>query len=217
MINTTNYICWDLETGSADPLSTFPIEIAAQVYDARSLEAVSGAGFSSLCKPPAEFKIEDGALEVNKIKREDIEKAPPISIVWPQFIDWINKYNRKKNKWETPIGIGMNIKGFDNIIGHRMNELYCPKKKDTLWLSTFRCVDLLDYLFAYFENSNEIPNYKMDTIREYMGIKVENAHRAGSDVEVTGAIIMRFLKYHRNVMSANPEKFKNCFKGVKFE
>lgn len=210
MINTNIIICFDFETNALE--NAYPLEIAALAIDPRSLEIIPNEKFTTLCKPPSNVIIEDKALEINHIKREDIEKAPLLEVVWPQFVDWVAKFNKKKNKWEAPIAMGMNIKSFDLPIAYRMNELFCKKKQDTVLFNTFKIIDLLDIILLWFENSNELTNSKLDTLREYFGLSKNGSHRALKDVEDTAAIAIRFLKFHRSLMSSGKVKFKDAFK-----
>lgn len=211
MINTNHFGFFDLETTSKYKDVAYPLEIAFICYDARSLEKIPDSEFVRLCKPPSEVKIEDEALQINGIKREDIEKAPLLEVVWPEFCNHVMKYNKKKNTWESPIPSGMNIKGYDLPIVERMNKLYGPKKENTILFNTFKMLELLDIIFPWFENSNELDNHKLDTLRKYFGLSTEGSHRALKDVEDTAAIAVRFLKFHRSLMSSGKVKFKGAF------
>jgi DNA polymerase III alpha subunit (gram-positive type) len=73
-------------------------------------------------------------------------------------------------------------------------------------------IDLLKIVFSWFNGTKELANYKLDTLREYFGITKEGAHRALKDVEDTGAILMRFLKYKKNTLIRGGLKLKGCFK-----
>ena len=210
MINENFIVVFDMETNSLN--EPWPVELCSCVINPRSLEIVPNEQFSSLCKPPSDVIIEDKALEINHIKREDIEKAPLVEVVWPQFIEWVGRFNKKKNKWDAPIPCGMNIKGFDLPIAQRMTKLYGKKKEDTILFNTFKIIDLLDIIFLWFENSNELTNHKLDTLRDYFGLSKDGSHRAMKDVEDTAKIIIRFLKFHRSLMGSSKVKFKDAFK-----
>ncbi len=168
-----------------------------------------------MCRPPKEVDIKQEALDVTGIKREDIEKAPLIDTVWPAFIDHVEKYNKKKDKWNSPIPTGMNIRNFDQVISHRMTEKYGKKGKDTVFMNTFKLVDLIDLLFPWFENLSEPENMKLDTLRKYFGLSGKGSHRALKDVEDTGEIIMRFIRFYRNLQKSGKIQFKNAFNNDK--
>lgn len=210
MINYSTFICFDFETSGANPEIDLPTEIAGKAYNSRSLEPIPGAEFSSLCNPPEDVKIEPKALEVSKLTLEEVRAAPSLEVIWKQFCAWVEKFNYKKDKWNAPIACGQNIDGFDLPIAKHCNKRFGPKKQDTILFSTFRSVDLLDLLFPWFENSNDLKNYKLDTIREYLGMSTIGSHEALKDVQDTGGIIMRILKLHRGLYPK--VGFKDSFK-----
>jgi DNA polymerase III epsilon subunit-like protein len=70
----------------------------------------------------------------------------------------------------------------------------------------------MNVVFYWFENSNELKNYTLDNLREYLGISKEGAHDALKDVQDTANILIRFMKLHRNI--AKKVKFKGSFVNV---
>ena len=70
--------------------------------------------------------------------------------------------------------------------------------------------DLDEIMLLWFENSDDMPNMKMDTIRDHFGMSKANAHDALVDVEQTGDLIIHFLKLHRSIYPK--VKFKDSFK-----
>jgi DNA polymerase III epsilon subunit-like protein len=149
-------------------------------------------------------------LTITGITKEELEKAPDSKTVWGQFVNYVNRFNRKKDEWNSPIAAGSNIEGYDLLICDRYNELFGPKKKDTLLFNTFKKIDLMKILFFWFEDNNELKNFKQETLREYFGWDSGGLHRAMSDVDFTAALIFRFMKFHRKTSAKT--NFKNCFK-----
>ena len=70
-------------------------------------------------------------------------------------------------------------------------------------------IDVMNIVFYWFENSNDLKSYALDNLRDYLGISKEGAHDAYKDVKDTAEILIRFLKLHRNL--ANKVKFKGSF------
>lgn len=70
-------------------------------------------------------------------------------------------------------------------------------------------LDIMNLIFYWFENNNELKNYTLDNLRDYLGISKEGAHDALKDVNDTAAITIRFLKLHRNL--SQKVKFKGSF------
>lgn len=212
-MNNCYIICFDFETGGLDPKKCSPIQIAAQVIHPRTLEFVPDGRFESMMQPltKEEFDaIEDGALAVNHKTREQIKAAPLENMVWGEFAKFVNKY---KTPDGAPIPAGQNIKGYDLIISDRLCEKYGPwdkkRNQQTLWNWRDQ-IDLLNFTFAWFENSNELPNTKMDTLREYFEISAEGAHDAWKDVKDTAELIVKFMRLHRSL--AKKVKFRGACK-----
>ena len=67
----------------------------------------------------------------------------------------------------------------------------------------------MNILFYWFEYNNELKNYTLDNLRDYLGIDKTNAHDALKDVKDTAEIMIRFLKLHRSLSSKI--KFRGSF------
>lgn len=199
-MNHNDIMVIDFETGSVDPHTTIPLQLAAKVYNCRSLQAYESkdAEFESYMRPlENEYPlIQEAALKVNKIDVElHLKTAPPRSEVWKRFVTFVSNWNPGGKVWTAPVVAGHNIREFDLVIVNRLikeskcGELFYPRDK----------LDLKDILFPWFENSDFLPNYKLDTLRDKFGIAKDGAHRALNDVIVTGDLIMRFLRLHRQL------------------
>lgn len=203
-------IVYDFETGGIDPNFHEVIQVAGKAYDFRTLKEVPGeqGEFESLMKPLHFDRLEDGALKVNGKTREQLEQAPDTALVWREFQKWVGNFNPKKNKWEAPIRAGKNIRNFDDKFTDILNKAHL--KGSNLLFSTHYSIDMDDLLLHWFSASN-LPNFKMDTIRDYMGMSTDNAHDALVDVRQTGAFIMRFIKFYRTQFPKM--NFEGCFAG----
>ena len=218
-MNSLDIICFDFETGELVPGHSEAIQIAAKAYNARTLEPYpvsQGGEFNSLMKPLYPERLQDGALNVNIITRKELETAPDQKAVWISFAQWVMQYNKKKNMFGAPIAAGKNIRNFDLKFVAELNKLHLPKKEKSILFSKRREIELEDLMFAWFENSDEMPNEKMDTIRDYFGLSHERSHDALQDSRQTGEIIMRILKLHRSLRERRCKdgsefiKFKNA-------
>ena len=67
------------------------------------------------------------------------------------------------------------------------------------------------FLNLLFESDREVERFNLEYVCGYLGLPHQNAHRAKEDVLATGAIIMRFLKLHRRLLTSGKIKFKNSF------
>jgi DNA polymerase III epsilon subunit-like protein len=195
------------------------IQVAGKAYNARTLEPYpveAGGEFCSLMKPIYPDRLDPGALKVNKKTVEELMAAPDQRLVWNEFVAWVNKWNKRKNKWGAPLAAGKNIRSFDMKFVDVLNRLHCKNKEKTLLFSERRQVELEDLVFLWFENSADLPNEKMDTLRDYFGLSQEGGHDALVDVRQTGELITKFIKLHRNLRGrkaadGNPLiKFRNA-------
>lgn len=209
MLNYNDILVFDFETGSTSPDTCEVLQLAATVIDARTLNIKPNSEFNSLIKPVDEKQIQAKALEINKLKLEDLRLAPNLNVVWNSFVGFIKKFNKKGSVWSAPIAAGHNIKGFDMPIIERLCKQFGNIDKDGKNNIFYRrnLIDLLDMCFPWFENNKDVPDYKLDTLREYLGISKEGSHNAIVDVRDTANIISRFLRFHRNVAA------KTVFKG----
>lgn len=216
-INNLHYIVFDFETGGLKPDYHEAIQIAGKAYHARTLEPfpLPGGEFSSLMKPLYPERLQDEALALNKKTREQVLAAPDQKLVWNQFVDWVAQYrNPNENFGGLPIACGKNIRNFDMKFVEVLNRLHLKKN---VRLFSRNEVDLEDFVFHWFENSDELPNIKMDTLRDYFAMSKEGAHDALVDVRQTGALIMKFLNVCRTLRSRTREdgskliKFQGAF------
>jgi DNA polymerase III epsilon subunit-like protein len=201
-------IVFDFETNGLDIPTLFPIQVAAMAFNPRTLEPIKVNGtFESLMRPADMSQLDNTeqkrkALSINKKTREQIEAAPDEAVVWKQFCEWCYQFNpRGKSFFTAPIAAGQNIDRFDLPIAQRLCTQYGFTDKEGKMdiFSSYTSIDLKNILYLHFQGSEEIDNLKMDTIRPYFGLSDDNSHDALQDVKDTSALLMRFLKWHRQL------------------
>ncbi len=199
-MNLNNVIVFDLETGSKDPATTQMLEIAAIAIDPIKWVPIHGSEFVSLVKPDDESKLEPQAMAVNKIKIEDLRRAPSSKIVMDSFKEHIRRYGGKTSSpFTAPYPAGKNIRDFDLPIINRYcikHKIYDSNKVPNLFNRKWS-IELEDDLFRWFGQTNITDNLSMDTVRTYFGIDKEGAHRAIIDVRQTAWLICKFQKFYR--------------------
>jgi DNA polymerase III epsilon subunit-like protein len=212
---------YDFETGSRLPKNTQPIQIAGVMIHSRKLELIPGSEFNSLIKPLSDEEalekgwapITDEALEVNKIKREDLEKAPKLEVVYREFGNHINHYNFKNNKWSAPVKAGFNNNGFDDIIldrvAKRCGEWYDKEREECTLFHPIHSIDVMKYMWMWTENMGDIRSISMDKLREWLGMSTDNAHNALVDSMQGAELLCRLLQLVRRI--APTVKFKGAF------
>jgi DNA polymerase III epsilon subunit-like protein len=218
-----NKICvFDFETDGRDVDTINPVQLAAVIIDPRKLEIVKGGQFCSFMRPENiddsdYFEKNRATIEwhsnVRDCTSDEImelwENAPPTKSVWASFEEFLlrfHKAGRTKTKFSAPLACGYNILSFDMPIAERMcakysggKQIFHPRDK----------IDLMHWMFPWFENSNEVTSYSMDNMREYFGISKDNAHDALKDVEDTAMLFCRFMRLYRR--TSGSVKFKGAF------
>lgn len=221
-MNFLNLCVFDLETGGKNPHNCEIIQASAAIINRNSLKVVDT--FDAFMKPENMDAMEDDALSTIRRTRFEIEKFPPTKLVWPNFVNWINKHNKDGSVYTAPIPSGYNINGFDIPIIRRYCKKYKTawdeKRQDQKLFSQVYSFDVKDHLWFWFENV-EIENLKFDTIRQYMGFpeaSKDNAHNSMQDVLDTCEVVIRLLSVGRHLTSVNPAtgkrrlEMKDCFK-----
>lgn len=227
MINYNKICVFDFETDGSDPDSCSPVQLAAIIIDPITLDMVPNSEFNIFFKPETlESNIDyeyttdilDFHAKVKSCSKEDVlsswKQYPKQEHSWKMFVEYLSNYhcrNSKKSQFSAPIAAGYNIHRFDLRIIERLSTKYKNLNKES------RCdlfyprdtVDLMNLVFYWFENNNDLKNYTLDTLREYLGVDKEGSHDALKDVKDTASIMTRFLKLHRNI--SRKVKFKNSF------
>jgi DNA polymerase III epsilon subunit-like protein len=233
-MNTHKIICVDYESDSPNPLTCSPTQLSAIAIDPRTLQIIPDSTFNSLIRP-VDIDCEDyceahkSTLEFHgKVMAKSVEEvyqtwlaAPAQKTVWEDFLTYLNKYHNNRSKARTvfsaPIIAGYNILGFDLIIMQRLCEKYHNVDKQgrqTIFYNRDK-IDVMNYVFLFFENSAEIDSYSLDSMRDYLGIPTEGGHDALKDVIDTAKILIEFQKLCRNI--AKKTQFKNVFDPAKQE
>lgn len=214
MINN-NFVCvLDLETCSLRRDEYSPISLSTLIIDPKKMEIVPDSQFDSLMKPLDFTKIEQKALEVNKITIEQLQVAPDQSVVWGQFVNYLKKYNISNGMFGRPIICGYNIINFDLPIIRALCNKYGNTDKEgnqnifhNIWT-----YDLMFEVFWWFNHVNDLQNFKLDTIRQFLGMDGDSlihAHTSKQDIIDTAKIFIRFQKLKRNLYQKI--NFRNSF------
>jgi DNA polymerase III epsilon subunit-like protein len=203
-INFNNFCVFDLETGGANPHKCEITQIGAVIVNRNSLKIIDE--FEAKMKPEDTNAIEDGALQATGFTREQIATFPETAIVWPTFVNWVNKHNKKNNVYNAPIPAGYNIIGYDMPIIRR----YCKKYK-TAWdeerqdqklFSQVYKFDVLDHMWYWFENNPDLEKLKIEYLLRYLGFPediVAGSHDAINDTKNIAKVMIRLIKMARHM------------------
>lgn len=216
-MNTSNIIFYDFETGGPNPFGCQPTQLSAIAIDGRRLNIIENSVFNSLIKPIFDEKqcqelgldqVQDEALELTKLTKEQLEKAPELKVVWQSFCAYVEKYKKGKSIFSNPIRSGYNIDRFDNVIcdrimGGKSPWGFGPWDSDRQEQRLFHprdCIDLMRcYVWPWTENNSDIKSISMDALCEWLGIEHSKAHNAVADVIVGANVLIRFMKLTRSI------------------
>ena len=213
---TNNIVIYDLETTGSNPLIHEPIQIAAIVVDQQTLTVKENGVFGPvLIKPNKWDIIQDKALEVNKITRDQLKEGAEQEVVFKQFCDFCKMFQKKNSKWDALYSGGFNVERFDNILMNRLCSEYNYVDKDgsPLLFHPIHSYDLLSILRPWFESRSDGPNgYSLSAICEFFGVVNTNAHDAMADVQATLEILKRVVGFQRKLNERYIDKFRDSFK-----
>lgn len=224
-----NKICvFDFETDGSDPTTCSPVQIAAVMVDPINLEIIPNSEFNINFKPEVMEKdpnyeyttdILDFHAKVKGCSKDDVyaewTQYPKQEISWKMFVSYLDKYHTRtsrKSQFSAPIPAGYNIYRFDLPIVQRMSARYknLNNRGESNVFYPRDVVDMMNLIFYWFNHSNDLKSYSLDTVRDYLGINKDGAHDAIKDVKDTADIMIRFLKLHRNL--SEKIQFRGAFK-----
>jgi DNA polymerase III epsilon subunit-like protein len=228
MANIQKICVFDLETDGANPDICSPVQIAAVMVDPVRLEIIKDSEFNIMIKPEAlendpnytysDSDVLDFHAKVRSSTKDKILASwleyPKQDHSWNMFISYLDMYHiRSSNKscFTAPIAAGYNINRFDLRIIERLSKKYNNLNKEgrSSLFYPRDVIDIMNLVFYWFEGNNELKNYTLDNLRDYLGINKDGAHDALKDVQDTANILIRFLKLHRNM--SQKIKFKSSF------
>jgi DNA polymerase III epsilon subunit-like protein len=218
MINYNKICVFDFETDGSDPVSCSPVQIAAVMVDPLQLSIIPDSEFNINFKPEVlennpnhiyEGDILDFHAKVKGSSKEQVlaewKEYPSQKQSWNLFTEYLSKYHcrsgSKKSQFTAPIAAGYNIHRFDLIIVDRLSKKYNNLNKENR-SNIFYMRDVLDIMnivFLWFENNQDLSSYSLDSLREYLGISKDGAHDAIKDVKDSAEILIRFMKLHRKL------------------
>jgi len=228
VINYNKICVFDFETDGSDPSVCSPVQLAAVMVDPIKLDIIPNSEFNVTFKPEslaADPKYEyttdvvDFHARVAGCSKADIlekwKNNPAQEHSWKMFVDYLDKYHSRssrKSQFSAPIAAGYNIYRFDLPIIDRLSVKHGNTNKEGRSSIFFPrdVIDIINLMFYWFEQNNELKSYSLDSVRDYFGISKEGAHDAVKDIRDSAEIMIRFMKLHRRL--ANNIKFKGSFK-----
>ena len=176
----------------------FDLETTGTLVNKHGIHQLSGAvvingeieeRFNLHVQPNPQAQIEQAALDVAGVTREQIMAYPPMGVIYNQFVDILSKYVDKFNKKDKFFLVGYNNASFDN----QFLRAWFIQNGDKYFGSWFwaNCIDVMVMATPYLaDRRTEMENFKQGTVAKALGIGVDDTklHDALYDIEVCKAI-----------------------------
>ena len=178
-------VFFDLETTGTNPGKHGIHQISGQIM----IDGVVKESFDFHVQPNPRAMIEDEALKVGGVTREQILAYPPMQQVYQEFLAMLGKYVDKFNKKDKFFLVGYNNAAFDN----QFLRGFFLQNGDVYFGSWFwsNSIDVMVLASAYLATRRpEMENFKLSTVAKTLGIVVndDSLHDAMYDIELTKAV-----------------------------
>jgi DNA polymerase-3 subunit epsilon len=145
--------------------------------------------FNIKMQPYPDALIEDEALAIGGITREDLKSYTPFGIAYREFVNEITPFVDKFNKKDKFHLIGYNNASFDN----QFLRAFFVQNKDNYFGSFFwsDSIDVMVLASNYLKDKrSEMENFNLATVAKFLGIEVDDkkTHNALYDIELTKQI-----------------------------
>lgn len=156
-----------------------------QISGAIEIDGEIKEHFNFHVQPYKDALIEDEALAVANITKEDLANYTPMQEVYKSIIELLSKYVDKFNKSDKFFLVGYNNSSFDN----QFFRAFFVQSKDNYFGSWFWS-DSHDVMVLASKHlmsvRHEMPNFKQSTVATKLGIQIDESrlHEAQYDVEI---------------------------------
>jgi DNA polymerase-3 subunit epsilon len=182
----------------------YDLETTGVLYWKNGIHQIAGAiqidgeiteRFNFNVQPHTKAVIEDEALKIAGVTREDLAKYPPMHEVYADLIKILSKYVDKYNKKDKFHLAGYNINAFDNAFF----RAFFVQNGDQYFGSWFWPDSLDCYVLAsnHFKSVRaSFANFQQRTVAQHLGIPIveENLHDAQYDIDVCVNIYRQLTK-----------------------
>lgn len=176
---------FDLETTGTNPGRNGIHQISGQIV----IDGKHVPDFDFHVRPNPKAVIEDAALNVGGVTREQVLAYPPMGQVYKEFVAMLDKYVDKYNKKDKFFLVGYNNAAFDN----QFLRGFFLQNGDNYFGSYFwsNSIDVMVLASAYIADRRaDMENYKLSTVAKFLGVSVsdDSLHNALYDIELTRAV-----------------------------
>ena len=153
------------------------------------IDGVSRESFNFKVCPHPKCEIDEEALRICGVSREQIFSYPPMHEVYTQFIAMLAKYVDRYDKKDKFFLVGYNNAAFDN----QFLRGFFLQNGDNYFGSWFwsNTIDVMVLASAYLATRRpDMENFKLSTVAKTLGVDVESEslHNALYDINLTKAV-----------------------------
>lgn len=176
---------FDLETTGANPAKHGIHQISGEIIINDTVKEF----FNYNVKPNPKAIIENEALAIANVTREELLDYTPMGEVHKDLVNMLSKYVDRYNKYDKFHLVGFNNASFDNNFFRgfflQNNDNYFGS---WFWSDTIDVMCLASYHLR--KERHKLNNFQLSTVAEYLGIKVEEdkLHDAYYDIYLTKEI-----------------------------
>jgi DNA polymerase-3 subunit epsilon len=176
------YFFYDLETTGVNPGKNGIHQISGEIV----IDDVTVETFDFHVQPNPQAVIEQEALDVAGVTKEQLMNYPPMGVVYNQLVQMLAKYVNKYDKTDKFHLVGYNNRGFDD----NFFRGFFLQNGDKFFGSWFWAdsIDVMVLASAYLAWTRPtLPNFKLATVAESMGVDIHagQLHDASFDIDIT--------------------------------
>ena len=153
------------------------------------IDGVCKEAFNFNVRPNPHCDIEEEALKICNVTREQILAYPPMHSVYQKFVKMLSKYVDKFNKKDKFFLIGYNNASFDNYF----LKAFFVQNGDNYFYSWFwvNSIDVMVLATQHLMRKRpEMTDFKQETVARALGIRIDpkKLHDASYDIQLTKEI-----------------------------
>lgn len=159
------------------------------------IDGISKESFNFNVCPHPKCEIEEEALKICNVTREQILAYPPMQSVYNQFVALLSKYVDKYDKKDKFFLVGYNNASFDNYF----LKAFFVQNGDNFFYSWFwvNSIDVMVLATLHLlEHRPDMTDFKQETVARTLGIDIESEklHDASYDIYLTKEIYKKIAK-----------------------
>lgn len=159
------------------------------------IDGESKESFNFKVCPHPRCEIDEEALQVCHVSREQISAYPPMKDVYDDFVRMLSKYVDKYNKKDKFFLVGYNNASFDNSF----LKAFFVQNGDNYFYSWFwvNSIDVMVLATQHLLNKRHtMTDFKQETVARALDIRIdpEKLHDASYDIQLTKQIYQRLTQ-----------------------